>query len=320
MKKIKTAIAMFVEREGDPASIIQSFFPEWQPGQENVNCPWHEDTRASLHIHPSGKAFCHGCRVAAKDLIELISKVEGKSYEDTARLIHDLIVDPIPASWVEDYIKALWKDEEALDYLRITRNIMDSTIKRHRLGLSPKDRRIMIPVFDEFGACVNVRRMGWRTEHERKALNRKEHGTVRLYPEGEAILSRRLLLCEGEFDCLVARQWGLPAVTWTAGATSWNERYNYLFQDKAVWILYDNDDGGRAGAAQAVEKLKGVAQHVEVVNIFNDLKGKDITDWSFEHGVPLSELKTLIERYKFPKNAVARKICPYCHQTIKEKT
>ena len=319
MKRIKTPIALFVEREGVPPNIIKSYFPSWQVGQENVNCPWHDDTKASLHIHPSGKAYCHGCNTAASDVIELVAKMEEKNYAEATKIVHDIIVDPIPESKIMAFKKVLWRNEDALAYLQINRNLTEGTINKFDLGLDPKDDRILIPIRNEFGACVNVRRMGWLKKHERKALNRKEHGEARLFPEGSLALERRVLLCEGEFDCMVARQFGLPAVTWTCGATSWNEKYNYLFQDKAVWILYDNDAGGKQGAELVVKRLDGVAYRTEVVKPLV-LNLNDITDWSFNHGHELLALLQRIQDYRFPAKVQVAKICPYCRQKVPECT
>ncbi len=319
--KIQSPLALFLERKGVIPAIVGSYFNNWLPSAgENVNCPWHEDTRASLHISLQGQAHCFGCRECAKDIIELVAKLEGMDYEAAGKLLYQQILDPIPEGRVQVYEKNLWRDEKALEYLSITRNLTDKTVRDYRLGLDHKDNRIIIPVFDQFNGCVNIRRMGWQKEHEKKALNKKGQGDARLYPENKLLYERRVLMVEGEFDCLVGRAFDLPAITWTCGANSWNENHQHLLQDKAVFLLYDNDRAGREATAMVVEKLKGIAFHVEACPPLCHDKGKDLTDWSFTEVSEIHKLRTHIKDFKFPKVATSKHFCPYCHQEMKGVT
>ena len=193
-----------------------------------------------------------------------------------------------------------------MKYLTVNRNIKPEIIEKYMLGYDPQSKRIMIPIYDQFGFCINIRRMGWLKDHRCKALNVKGKGEVRLYPEKDLVLNRKMLLVEGEFDCLVAKGYGLPAVTWTGGAGNWNIKYTHMFKDKAVWLCLDNDSAGYHGenlSAQILEDVTEVTWFIDKDSYRGDpVIGKDITEWSKDDtGKDLIDCicKTMSE-YKFP--------------------
>lgn len=316
MKAIKDPLVTYIEANADIQSIIGSYFPDWMDISQNVLCPFHDDNKTrSLHVSPSGKGYCHGCGHKIRDVIDLVSQMEGCERNEAKRILYADITKAIPDSEVEAYVRNLWKNNRALKWLRTERNLLDSTIRDYKIGYEPRAKRITIPIYDQFGCCVNIRRMGWLKNQKQKALNVKGRGEVRLYPERDVVLNRKLVLVEGEWDCLVAKQFGLPAVTWTGGANSWNKKYENMFKDKIVWICYDGDKAGEDGAELANEELFRIASHRFVV-LHND--NKDITDWSFKYPNNLSTLALEINSFKNPKWKKNKQYCPYCGQEIKK--
>lgn len=309
----------FIQRTVDCLTIIRSYFPEYDVAKGLVMCHNGHDNKPSLHISVDGRAYCHGCGFKAGGIVDFVSKIEDIEYNETKKMLYNDLVKGVPDSLVEAYHVCLLKQNDAMKYLLSSRKLLPATIEDARLGYEPASSRILIPVFDQFKTCVNIRRIGWLESHEEKSLNLNGKGQARLYPEDKAVLSRRLLLCEGEWDCLVAQQCGLPAVTWTNGANGWNEKFEYFFAGKAVWVLYDNDRAGIAGAKACFNRLKSLAVHVEIVTP-PKLKGKDISDWYKQKaGVSfLQGIERVIRQYKFPEAEKQKCYCPHCGQEIKK--
>ena len=92
-----------------------------------------------------------------------------------------------------------------------------------------------------------------------------------------------LVICEGEFDCMLLASQGVMAVCSTAGASTfkdeWVEQLNYV---REFYIAFDNDEAGREGAKALSEKLHKAHPSASVLNIkLPDAVGEhgDITDF-----------------------------------------
>lgn len=322
--KVADPRMVIIQRELDFLPLIKSWFPEWEVGRENVICPWHEDTRGSLHISPDGRAYCHGCRACASNLAELYAKMENCSVEKAYADLYKLAVDPLPETLVDQYIRYLGgKTQLAIDarsYLKGMKRHLSlfppkSSYFPLDIGLDPNSRRITLPIRDEIGGIVNIRYMGWLPDHKAKALNYKGRGEPRLYPINNLTFNRRVLLVEGEFDAIMGNQKGIPTITWTSGATSWNKKYEHLFRDKAVWLRYDNDTAGLREMELVKLRLKELTPYVFDVPPFNH-KGKDLSDW-WNCGEQFDKLREQMFAFKFPKVEV-KHYCPACGQEVKQ--
>ncbi len=114
-----------------------------------------------------------------------------------------------------------------------------------------------------------------------------------------------LVLCEGEFDKLVLEAHGIPAITFTGGAstfkTEWKEYIAELVQAKKltkITVLYDNDKAGKAGAEKAVQillEIKGLGVHkIDLPEMSNG--HKDVTDFL------VYEKRTIKDLFSYSKN------------------
>src|SRR5205823_1979434 len=80
---------------------------------------------------------------------------------------------------------------------------------------------------------------------------------VREHPE-------QLIICEGEFDRLVLEGQGLPAVTSTGGAGVFRREWaKELAAVPQVFVCFDRDDAGRAGALRVARMIPGA----KIVNL-----------------------------------------------------
>jgi DNA primase len=298
----------------DVEEVIRGFFPEYTH-DGNVQCPFHEDTEASFHISDEGKAYCHGCGESAKDIIDLFSKLTASPYIKAREELYRMAVNAVPQEEVDACRRALQEQEGALEYL-MCRGFAESTIKAFHLGYDHHTNRISIPVYDRFKVCVNMRLMDWRKDgsSDCDAINVKGHGQVRLYPEPLLVKEERVLLVEGEWDCLVARQYGLPAVTWTGGASSWDDRWSWMFAGKRVVVLYDNDVPGQRGAKQAVGKLNVLRQCGAVIHAPIGEEGEDLNDVYLRDPGALEVLSEALNDTKVRKTR--KDVCPCCGQNL----
>lgn len=89
------------------------------------------------------------------------------------------------------------------------------------------------------------------------------------------------VICEGEKDMLVARSYGINAITLTGGSqSSIKPEYLENFRNRNVYIVYDNDDAGKTGAKKLYKQLIDYC-NVFITNISSVCKEEkeDISDF-----------------------------------------
>jgi len=312
--KINDTMANFIASKLDIPNTIANWFPEYvMDGM--VKCPFHEDKNASLHINPEGKALCHGCGWKATNIIDLYAKMQEINYMEARKQLYDDVVNAIPASKYMTFWKRLIKNPKAMSYLT-GRGIGSATIADYHLGYDPHTKRITIPILDQFGSCVNIRMPAFDRSRKSKykTLNAKGHGEVRLYPEWLAVNEDKLLLVEGEWDCLIGRQLRLPTVTWTGGANGWNHDYDWLFKDKNVMVMYDNDESGRKGQANAIEKLNRVVANCSSYTPIDGMP-KDLNDWWLKSPEAVRKFRAMFFNWN-PEVKQFGHVCPACGREL----
>lgn len=111
------------------------------------------------------------------------------------------------------------------------------------------------------------------------------HSKVRLYNTDVCFTDDiiEVAICEGEFDSMLSQQMGVPAVA-LPGAMSWQAAWTGYFEKmKRVYVIFDNDDPGRAGAEKVQKSLGSKARVVDLgprdAEQASNNDGNDITDW-----------------------------------------
>jgi hypothetical protein len=199
---------------------------------------------------------------------------------------------------VRRWHERLIESPDVLDYLRVERGLSSETIASHLLGYD--GRAIGAPVFESVERCLvaNVKRRywpePWKLDAGGKAIWKRglAGAPARLYPD----LPRRRpwLLCEGEFDALLARQRGFPAVTSTTG-TSWSSDWDWLVRGRRVAVIYDAGQASVKIAERRAEQLRGAGANAWAVAL-PLADGEDLTDWFIRHRRTAGELRQLIRR------------------------
>jgi hypothetical protein len=192
--------------------------------------------------------------------------------------------------------RLLRENERAWLWLR-GRGLSDQTITQARLGFHYGSRHaITIPLRDEGGRLYNLKRRyldGIDTPERRKykALRGHPHGLYPDMPEG-----RSVLLCEGEFDALMARQHGLHAVTGTLGVEGWKAEWSRRFRDRRVAVVFDAGPRCYEFACERAEELRaGGAAEAWPVEL-GLAPGEDISDWFAKYRRSATELRRLVRQ------------------------
>jgi DNA primase len=235
-------------------------------------CPFHDntDTRAFGVNVRTGAYLCRNpeCGKRGGDVIDFYRERHGCDFPTALAELAPLagvalpnrapappaaprVIDAaIPAAFHD----ALLADPDRLTFLAERRGLTLETIRDYEIGHD--GQRYTIPIRDEVGECVNIRRYDPNAANKMISY-RSGFGAARLFPIREALLDREpVLIVEGEWDALLARQNGLNAVTCTGGAGTWREGWNALFRGRDVVICYDCDPAGREGARKILEALR----------------------------------------------------------------
>lgn len=199
--------------------------------------------------------------------------------------------DPMPRSLADVYHSHLWKVKgNRIDWL-LARGLSLKTIIRFRLGHDGS--RFTIPLFNDRDELITFRfrrddaiatsyfepRDGQEHEIPKYAGLPGRNG---LYLFADWLLTpdmEYVVVCEGELDCVLLWQEGIPAVSPTNGAGQLKhvarllERYPDI---KKLWIASDQDDPGYEGAKELIRNERGLPAY----RLNWDLKewGKDVTE------------------------------------------
>lgn len=148
---------------------------------------------------------------------------------------------------------------------------------------------ITIPVYDEKGEILfhKLRKDPEDTYNKAK---------YKFYPAGsdssifglEKLQSYKdyVIICEGEFDCLLLQSRNINAITSTAGSGTFREEwFKHFAHLKDVYICFDNDKAGDYGSNSLALKLIHYEHRVHIISLPNE--GEDVSDFFFRGGTVL---------------------------------
>lgn len=281
------------------------------------NCPFHDDQNASANVDlTTGLWFCHTDNIGGS-LIDFLMRRKGSLARDAMKQLAEwyggagAVVTPTPAAApspkstprtsgsrsvsaekVRKWHEAALRNTELMRWFHDHRVYEDDTIARFELGWDGE--RVTIPIRDDAGTLVNVRRYKRDAEQGDKMLPliRGSEAATRLFPIA-ALEQPEVILVEGEWDAMLMHQQGFTnTLTVTSGAGIFKQEWVPLFQGKKVAICYDNDEPGEKGASRVAQFLSGIAE-VGIVKIPNLPPKGDVTDF-FRDGRSAAELRTII--------------------------
>lgn len=143
------------------------------------------------------------------------------------------------------------------------------------------DGTLGFPVF-AYDQLVDIRQYNPGGTPKIKSLRGATNGMIIPFDIWRNTEPKRVtLICAGEKDMAIARTHGFNAITITGGEKSTPKFLNF-FKNRAVAIVYDNDDAGKTGALKLAKTLYPYTQNIKVVTNFHEVckeKGEDITDF-----------------------------------------
>lgn len=189
----------------------------------------------------------------------------------------------------------------AKEYLN-SRGLCDDTLKNYKIGFDVVKKAVVIPLDSEGDHVTALKRFHfegktWKMSNGKKIVT--THGHAVLYCAKLIGDAERVIVCEGELDCLVLRQRGYDAVTGSAGAETWKDEWTQNLVGKHVVICYDSDTAGRSGADKVANAIISVVSSVRKVDLFGNKDNKDlkdVTDYFVEEKKTKENLEQLIER------------------------
>ena len=200
---------------------------------------------------------------------------------------------PLPSEeTIEKWSAALMSNKTRLKALMDQRGFERKTIIEYQLGWDGS--RYTIPVRDAEGDLVNVRRYQMGAAPTNKMLNLPGHGSAALFRPDILRDNDKIVITEGETDCILLNQTGIPAVTHTAGAATFRTAWAGQFVGKDVWIAYDADDAGAKGAKKVQNILADFARNVFIISMPKTTKGADVTDYIHLEGHSKQEFEELM--------------------------
>lgn len=268
------------EHRAAQTKLIKQFL-NWQDifGATHLKCPnpAHADMHPSAFVYPNG-IYCFGCGWRTLDIYEATRIYLGWTHHKARRELYSYISahpprgekikhnKPVPPEAVEKWIFQL--HQEDVEYLREQYAIDEHVLAAAMIGHT--GRAFSIP---HLGLDGNTWAVKFRRDDRLKSdgpkywslENRSYHHhlypAVALWHYLNTGMPKRILLCEGEFDCLSALSHGYAAVSVPAGNMTKLENWAWIWQEFAdaevvIYLCYDQDKPGRLAAQEAFSYFK----------------------------------------------------------------
>lgn len=234
------------------------------------SCPFQkEKTPGAFAINSdTGLYYCHSCgeKGNAVSFARFVGEDDSRYYSSDVfpkrkridmelvnRLHHDFIESfvPLPYKWDRELIEAL------------------------TIGFDKCHQKMVYPIFDEDGTVINLK------YHKGKQTTGSK---TSLYPLKLMwnYNDNYVVVCEGEKDCVTLLSNKIQAVTGTGGALNIPKDLIALDKFLYIYICFDNDAAGMAGAekwAKAIKKLQP-PKIVKIADIGQFVReGGDVTEY-----------------------------------------
>jgi 5S rRNA maturation endonuclease (ribonuclease M5) len=253
-------------------------------GEVAVCCPFphsspdgspYLETVASAHINLDMDLF--HCKVCNKGLSEasFLKEFEHISYKDARKMLNN-IDDNISENWQSaiDNLKGSPSTISKIKALGITDAVMDE------LQIGYEGLGVGFPVY-LYNTLVDVRTYNAQGTPKVKSRTGASAGYIIPFDIWRES-TKPTLLCAGEKDMAIARSLGYNAITFTGGEGSIPKLFKKSFENRKVYICYDNDDAGKDGSKAIAKWLKDCGALPYIVNghyLVCSEKGEDIHDY-----------------------------------------
>jgi hypothetical protein len=241
-----------------------------------AKCPFHIEQKASFTIRKEDDVFnCFGCEVSGRGFLSFFAQL----YSVSKLYAGDYLEKPpsrVPNSDIDSWHKNLIRNLPLLQGLEKERGLNLETVKKYKLGWEGKSLCIPIRGIEFF---INVR----KKSKDSLFSYGKGYGYNQLFPL-ENLKKDPIIIFEGEPDTLLANQLGLPGITFTLGASNFNDALLSCFENKEVYICYDIDKAGKEGAEQLSQALLNYTRKVKIIHLpITTPENGDFSDYILLH-------------------------------------
>ena len=301
------------ENYGNGMTIFDMVYPDLTMGENTVLCPFHPEKTPSMQINTVQKIYhCFGCGRHGTE------NDFGMEYYGIGR------------DQISQFKELLFKSDNILDYENFARSGGEyksnyTYLELCHLGISPEllesckvgcevdvgvDGLTGTPLISPnlnstrlvFPIIVKDRVLDHRAYTMDKTVRPKSKSDPKV-PAG-LVLPYHLwvdddsptVICEGEKDMLFARQHGYNAIS-LGGCNNIPHTFMKQFTDRVVYIVYDNDAPGRAGALKLANALFSVSKTIYIADIGKYVKEEkeDITDFFVKYKYGKKEFDEMLE-------------------------
>lgn len=262
-------------------------------------CPLHDDINPSLSINigwldSRAKLLIH-CFNCGDVFLELLQHLKLEPWRVQTDLHFVDLRDPATQfgtvsktaalgaeaeATVERFHRCLFDNPSQLSWICERRGLSSETVRYNQVGFD--GHRFVLPI-RYHRALANIKR--YDADGGLPKWQGMRGCGAALFPDPREMHSEPwLVLVEGEWDALIAREHGLPAYSPTHGAMC-RPRYEWLpyFKGKNVAICFDCDEAGRDGARQWAHWFDEHRIRCRIIDLKLSHK-EDITDWFMRYG------------------------------------
>lgn len=295
-----------------PQELLAPYLAGEQPrenGDIDAHCPLHEDRRRSAVLNfEEGVWYCNteGIGGTIADLIEQrgdwVKPPSGAN--GTAKLrepIGERSPEELPSeASIEGWKRALASDQIVSEDLKAARGLWTKTLDYYDIGWDRGAQAYTIPVYNEDGDLINVRRYQLRPpKGRRKIWGVAGHNKPQLYPHSALKKATDyIIIAEGEWDSLVCNQYNFRTITRTSSARTWKPEWNRFFKGKIVYVCHDADSPGQDANRKVARSLARSGVEVRLVRLpypVTEKEGKDLTDWWLDHDGDVNAFQRLLD-------------------------
>lgn len=199
---------------------------------------------------------------------------------------------------IDGWASRLLTEPDVLSWLIRTRGLNLETIANHRLGYDGE--AVTFPIYED-DELVGLKRrytpQPWFYNRRGKPVWKRTLAGMEalLYPlRVLAADPAAVVICEGELDCLLLNQHGIPALTGTAG-TAWKDEWNVYIVGRQVAAVYDAGSYKLATRRASELRMAGAyaAWPVDLMRA-GLAHGEDVGDWFMKYGRSARALRRFI--------------------------
>ena len=206
------------------------------------------ETRPSASINVENSLFyCQSCNRGYNEE-QFICEVEKISNKEAKKLLNTFENEQT-IDW-ENNIQQLYNPVDN-KHLYQELGISDEVAKALKLGYS--DGGLGFPVF-MYDTLLDIRTYKRNGKPKCKSCAGAKEGLIIPY-DLWSNSKKATLLCAGEKDMAIARTMGFNAITFTGGELKLPDMFKKSFENKKIYICYDNDEAGKKGASKVAKYL-----------------------------------------------------------------